>query len=130
MSKHLLLDLSFDICEKLFAKLKLKNFIVKQVFHWIYQKNIYDFNKMTNISLNNQKIIKENFAIILAKIIDINIDKKHETFKFLVQFHDKNSIEIFGIFNYYIYWILLFYLLFILYEFLFLQNFYQLWYIF
>ena len=53
MSKHLLLDLSFDICEKLFAKLKLKNFIVKQVFHWIYQKNIYDFNKMTNISLNN-----------------------------------------------------------------------------
>lgn len=93
MSKHLLLDLSFDICEKLFAKLKLKNFIVKQVFHWIYQKNIYDFNKMTNISLNNQKIIKQNFAIILAKIIDINIDKKHETFKFLVQFHDKNSIE-------------------------------------
>ena len=48
---------------------------------------------MTNISLNNQKIIKENFAIVLAKIIDINIDKKHETFKFLVQFHDKNSIE-------------------------------------
>ena len=48
---------------------------------------------MTNISLNNQKIIKQNFAIILAKIIDINIDKKRETFKFLVQFHDKNYIE-------------------------------------
>jgi adenine C2-methylase RlmN of 23S rRNA A2503 and tRNA A37 len=48
---------------------------------------------MTNISLNNQKIIKQNFAIILAKIIDINTDKKRETFKFLVQFHDKNYIE-------------------------------------
>lgn len=93
MPKHLLLDLSFDICEKIFAKLQLKKFIVKQVFHWIYQKNVYDFDKMTNISLNNQKIIKQNFAIILAKIIDINIDKKRETFKFLVQFHDKNSVE-------------------------------------
>ena len=48
---------------------------------------------MTNISLHNQKIIKQNFAIVLPRIIDIKIDKKYETFKFLVQFHDKNSVE-------------------------------------
>ena len=33
MSKQLFLDLSFDECEKLFTKLQLKKFVVKQVFH-------------------------------------------------------------------------------------------------
>lgn len=93
MSKQLFLDLSFDECEKLFTKLQLKKFVVKQVFHWIYQKNVYDFSKMTNISLNDQKIMKQNFEITLIKIINVNVDKKCETFKFLVQLYDENCIE-------------------------------------
>ena len=48
---------------------------------------------MSNISLNSRKIIKQNFAINEAKIIKICNDEKKETFKFLLQFHDKNSIE-------------------------------------
>lgn len=48
---------------------------------------------MVNISLINRKIIKENFEIILPKIINVIADKKCETFKFLIQFHDKNCVE-------------------------------------
>lgn len=101
MEKYSFLDLPFNECEKIFEQLQLKKFIVKQVFHWIYQKNVYDFDKMSNISLNSRKIIKQNFVISDAKIIKISKDEKKETFKFLLQFHDKDSIEMVAMhFNY------------------------------
>ncbi|RJS86980.1 23S rRNA (adenine(2503)-C(2))-methyltransferase RlmN, partial [Ureaplasma urealyticum] len=53
--------------EELF-KLGLKSFISKQIYSWIYQKRIFNFDKFSNIAKNNVIILKENFSNNLLKI--------------------------------------------------------------
>ncbi len=56
-----------ELKEELF-KLGLKSFISKQIYSWIYQKRIFNFDKFSNIAKNNVIILKENFSNNLLKI--------------------------------------------------------------
>lgn len=77
---------------KLIKLLNLKNFIADQLFYWIYNKNIIDFNNMKNISLKS--------LILLNKIskIEVNLIKKEiissdNTIKWLISVDESNFIE-------------------------------------
>ncbi|ACI59929.1 23S rRNA (adenine(2503)-C(2))-methyltransferase RlmN [Ureaplasma urealyticum] len=54
-------SLSLNELKEELLKLNLKPFISKQIYSWIYQKRIFDFDKFSNISKSNQSILKENF---------------------------------------------------------------------
>ncbi|EDT48722.1 conserved hypothetical protein [Ureaplasma parvum serovar 1 str. ATCC 27813] len=56
-----------ELKEELF-ELGLKSFISKQIYSWIYQKRIFNFDKFSNIAKNNVIILKENFSNNLLKI--------------------------------------------------------------
>jgi len=45
-----------------------KAFKGKQVYRWLWNKSVYDFNDMTNISKKNREILKENFVINQVEI--------------------------------------------------------------
>lgn len=86
---------SYDLksLEEKFISLGLKKFNAKQVFQWIYQKGVVDFDKMSNIAKSSIEILKNNFIFNQFEIINTLIDPRDETTKFLFELSDKRVIE-------------------------------------
>ncbi len=70
----------------------IPSFRAKQLFQWIYQKNIDDFDSMTNLSKDLRIFLKEHFAIN-----NIGIENKaisaDGTIKYLFTLEDGSKIE-------------------------------------
>ena len=47
----------------------LQPYKVKQIFQWVYQKGVFDFNYMSNISKQDRKLLESKFNINIPKII-------------------------------------------------------------
>ena len=59
-----------------------------QVYQWLWEKGVHDFDLMTNLSLDHRELLKQHF-----EIKHINIDQQQRssdgTIKNAVQLHDK-----------------------------------------
>lgn len=77
--------------ESYFESVGEKKFKARQIYEWIYQKKVYDFNLMTNIRRDLQKKLSEDFTFEMIKI-----EKKQTselTNKYLFKLLDGNFIE-------------------------------------
>lgn len=63
MSKKNILSYSYENLEKELLELEFKKFNAKQIFEWLHKKITRKFDEMTNISLKQREILKENFYI-------------------------------------------------------------------
>ena len=68
-----------------------KKYNATQIIEWIYEKKVYDFNKMTNlskklISFLNEKILFEDLEVI-------EVEKSKLANKYLLRLKDNNKIE-------------------------------------
>jgi 23S rRNA (adenine2503-C2)-methyltransferase len=70
-----------------------KAFRAKQIFNWIYDKFIFDFNHMKNIPEKTKRLMSDNFYIGVPKIIKKLVSQDKNTYKFLFEFKDGNIIE-------------------------------------
>lgn len=64
----------------------------EQIFKWIWQKNAYDFDHMTNLSKELRTVFTERF-MISRLLVDRIVQAKDQTKKFLFRLHDDNRIE-------------------------------------
>ncbi len=81
--------------EELAKKLQIhdiESYRANQIFRWIFNKNIHDFEKMTDIPRNKLEILKENFLVLTSKLMDKKISKDG-TVKFLIKLADDYYIE-------------------------------------
>lgn len=78
--------------ENILTNWKQPCFHARQILSWIYQKNIKDFDQMSNLSLDLRKRLKDNFCLSSIKLIKVlmSIDG---TKKLLLELKDKNLIE-------------------------------------
>ena len=67
-------------------------FRAKQIFQWIYQKYIFDFEKMSNLPKKLREELNEDYEIYLPKIINKEISKDG-SIKYLFELNDKHTIE-------------------------------------
>lgn len=84
-------DYTMEMLEEYFLSIGEKKFKAKQVFEWIYQKRVYNFDDMSNISLSLREKLKQDFDISL-----LNLRKKQDskdTSKYLFELSDGNLIE-------------------------------------
>lgn len=68
-----------------------KKYNADQIIDWIYNKHIYDFNKMSNLSKNLILFLKNNFSFEFIKIV--KEEKDIDTSKYLFKLNDGNYIE-------------------------------------
>ena len=88
-----LLELSYLELEALFTqKLGLPRFRAAQVWQWLWQKNVTDFEAMTNISKNLRKLLAANITINLPKIATEQI-AQDGTRKLLLELKDGQTVE-------------------------------------
>ena len=80
-------DYSLKNLEDYLVNINEKKFIANQIFKWIYQKKVFDFNKMSNLSLKLRQHFSENFNIELLKIKEKQSTK--DTIKYLFELAGK-----------------------------------------
>ena len=68
-----------------------KKFNATQIYEWLYQKKVTNFDLMSNLSLDLRNVLKENFVISKLKVIDHLQDDLAD--KFLFELNDSEKIE-------------------------------------
>ena len=85
-------SLSLKDLRKFFKENQDKAFRGNQVYQWLWQKGIHDFEGMTNLSKSTRTLLQNNFVI---NHIDIDLQQKSRdgTIKNTVKLHDNLVIE-------------------------------------
>ena len=81
-----------DLSSLIASKLTIKTYQVDQIWSWIYNKGVPDFDLMTNLSIANRATLKESFTLQRLKIS--NLQKSSDgTIKWLLKLDDGNEVE-------------------------------------
>jgi 23S rRNA (adenine2503-C2)-methyltransferase len=87
-----LLDLSFGELENFLMELGEQPFRAKQIWQWLWQKGVSDFQDMSNIAKSLRLIMAENAVIHKPTLIDTK-QSRDGTVKFLLKLSDGEYIE-------------------------------------
>lgn len=71
---------------------KQKSFRATQLFTWLYQKKVDNFDDMSDISKDFREVLKKDFEIVKPTIFTKEVSEDG-TIKFLVKFKDNNLVE-------------------------------------
>lgn len=70
-----------------------KTFRAKQIYQWLHQKLVTDFDQMSNISKDLREKLKEHYILTALNAIDVKISQIDGTRKYLFRLADGNVIE-------------------------------------
>lgn len=85
-------NLSIEELEKIFSNFNLEHYHARQVFSWVYQKQVQDFSSMPNLSKELRKLLEEKFYFSKIILKEKRISRDG-TEKFLFTLNDGNFIE-------------------------------------
>lgn len=84
-------DFTLEELEKTLIENGFKKYNSTQIIEWMYEHNIKDFNKMTNLSKKLISFLNEKFYFGSLKVIDV--EKSDLANKYLLELDDNNKIE-------------------------------------
>lgn len=87
--------LNIEKLQELFVAIGLKKFRAKQVFGWLYQKSVFDFAAMHNLSKADIALLEQNFTVLPRQIEILREQNSRDgmTSKLLLGLPDGNSVE-------------------------------------
>lgn len=86
-------DLSFEELERAVVEIGEPKFKAKQIFDWIHNKTVDDFEGMSNVSKKTKEEFKKVFEFTKATI-ELKLESKlDETKKYVIMFEDGNAVE-------------------------------------
>jgi len=84
--------LSFNDIKEFLVEKGEKPFLAKQVYEWLWKKNVHQFSEMTNLSKTARTLLGKFFIIPAIKIHSLQISKD-ETIKTSFKLIDNNIVE-------------------------------------
>jgi len=89
-----LLTYSREELESLIVGYGFKPFHARQIYSWIYNKNVIDFNEMTDLSKVLRALLIEKHTIGTPFVLDMASGSEHNSaVKFLYQLEDDTQVE-------------------------------------
>ena len=87
--------LTIEELQEVLVSKGLKKFRAKQIFQWLYQKSVFDFSAMHNLSKADIAILEENFTVLPREITILREQNSSDglTSKLLLGMPDGNSVE-------------------------------------
>lgn len=79
--------------EEYFTANGLQSYRAKQLFNWLYERNISDFNDMTNFSKDLRAKLSEEFSVAALTLEERLVSKIDGTEKYLFRTYDGHYIE-------------------------------------
>lgn len=93
MEKTDILSLTLEELEEKLLQIGEKKFRAAQVFQWLHDKKVTDFDRMSNISAQTKALLEENFYINSLKIQKRLVSSIDNTVKYLYVLPDGNKVE-------------------------------------
>ena len=84
-------DLTKEELENFFINHNEKKFKATQIFKWIYEKRVLNYDEMTDIKKDTLELLKKELPIKRVKLIKVERDK--DVNKYLFELEDKEHIE-------------------------------------
>ncbi len=84
-------DYQLKNLEEFFESIGEKKFKARQLFDWVYKKRVFDYDQMTNLSIDLRNKLKENLSLDLLKLR--RKQTSDLTNKYLFELDDGNFIE-------------------------------------
>ena len=85
-------NLTIDELTEILLDRCFQKFRATQIFNWLYNKGVFDFDNMTNISKKDRTLLKENFSIFIPDIRYV-LNSFDGTIKFATKLKDGNIVE-------------------------------------
>ena len=85
-------NFTLEDLKKVLSEYGFQRFRASQIFNWIYDKGVFDFQQMSNISKRDREALGEIFSIYLPEIPYI-LKSKDGTLKFAIKLKDGNIVE-------------------------------------
>lgn len=92
LTKHDIKSMDFDELKDYVVGIGEKEFRAKQIYQWIHERRVSDFNEMTNISKDFRELLSRECFLSAAEIIKRQ-QSKDGTNKFLMGLKDGNTVE-------------------------------------
>lgn len=86
-------SLSLSELKEILLQMGEKPFRAKQIYQWLHEKLVTDFDQMTNLSREIRETLKETFTLTVLRPVDVKISKIDGTRKYLFCLDDGNVIE-------------------------------------
>lgn len=93
MDKKEIKSLTLPELEAEIRELGDKAFRAKQIYQWLHQKLVTDFDQMSNLSKDLRETLKEHYTLTALQAIDVKISQIDGTRKYLFRLADGNVIE-------------------------------------
>ena len=88
-----ILDLTPDELKKRFETLGMEPYRARQILQWIYEKGVYDFDKMSNLSAAHRTKLKDSLKIGMPEIADKEKSDDDKSVKLLLKLNGKEFVE-------------------------------------
>lgn len=89
-----------DFCELSLLELQAwlidqgeKEFHARQLFDWIYEKNVFEWEKMSNLSKDLRQKLTQYIKLPVLELVRVNPSSDLETYKFLWKLRDGKMVE-------------------------------------
>ena len=92
MEKQQLSGMSLAELQTLMADLGQPRFVARQVAEWLYKKQIFSFDEMTNVSKKVRQLLSERFVLGRTRPVE-SVESADGTIKYLYQTADNHYIE-------------------------------------
>ena len=86
-------SLSLEELSAILAQMGEKPFRAKQIFSWLHEKLVTDFEEMTNLSKGLREKLRENFFLTVLTPVEVLASRLDATRKYLFRLPDGNVIE-------------------------------------
>ena len=92
MSKYPLLGMNLVELQALVKRLGMPGFTAKQIVEWLYGKKVTSIDEMTNLSLKNRELLKQNYEVGAETPVD-EMRSVDGTVKYLYRVGDSHFVE-------------------------------------
>ena len=87
------LNLNTEELRKKFVALGIEPYRAEQVHQWIYEKGVYDFERMTNLSVALRERLKNEFSVELPKALERQRSRGDKSVKLLLELKKGDCVE-------------------------------------
>ena len=88
-----ILNLTPDELKKKFTELGFEPYRAGQVLQWIYEKGVYDFDRMTNLSLDLREKLNKAFVLALPETVERERSGDDKSTKLLLKLKNNDLVE-------------------------------------
>lgn len=86
-------DLEYEQLNEYFISNNYPKYRTKQLYEWLYQHRISDFDMITNMPKDLIDKLKSDFTLSPIKVVK-RLESKDKTIKYLFELDDKNTVEV------------------------------------